>query len=69
MKLGTFVYGAAIAAVMGLGIGMSSNANADYSCIRGCRLQYNDCLANCSTANCRASCFYYYENCIDGCST
>ena len=68
MKLGTFVYGAAIAAVMELGFGMSSNANADYSCVRACRLQYQDCLAGCSTGNCRTWCFYNYENCLDNCA-
>ena len=68
MKIGTFVYGAVLAAVVGLGVGASSNAKADYSCVRDCRLQYQDCLAGCSNGSCRAWCFYNYENCLDSCA-
>ncbi len=68
MKIGKFVFGAAIAAVVGLGIGASPSVSADVACARECRVQYNSCLASCSTGGCRAVCFYNYENCIDGCS-
>jgi hypothetical protein len=70
MKIKSIGFAVLLAAAAGLGAGLSTTASADYSCIRECRAQYQQCLSGCSNASCRTLCFYNYENCIDyNCTT
>ena len=69
MMTKTGLYFAMLATALGLGVGISTTASADYGCARECRNQYNACLTGCGTnAYCRTVCFYNYENCLDGCA-